>query len=223
MRANWLARLWPLWTLALLAAGCNGPPLSILPATLPNAVEDTSYSETLSTDGQGVLHWEIADGALPPGMTLGEDSGVISGRPTQAGTFDFAVVANNESPPLRTGEESYSLVVLERLTVDFTLPAARVSEAYEGTPVIAGSVPPYTAKIVGLPAGLDYDPATGKITGTPLNDNAGLRLDLSVTDSGEPQQLATARTYLAIHPIGVTIVTTTLADAAAGVAYSTSV
>jgi large repetitive protein len=223
VRAIRSARAWPLWVLVLSLTSCIGPPLEILPTTLPNGVEDTTYSENLSADQEGVVHWEVADGALPAGLALGNETGAISGRPTETGTFSFTVSAAGEALPRRSGEQTYTLAILERLEVSFRVPAARVGEAYKATPTIVGGVPPYTVTIVGLPAGLDYNPATGTMSGTPLNDEAALRLDLSVKDTGDPQQVATARVYLEIHPVGVAITTTTLANAAAGAAYSATV
>jgi hypothetical protein len=122
--------------------------------------------------------------------------------------------------PRRRGERLYSITVIERLTVQFSPDPARVGEPYEDTPMIAGGVPPYRASVVGLPAGLDYDRSTGKIFGTPRTANSGLLLELSVTDDGDPRQTKTVRATLVVHPVGVSITTSELADAAVGEEYS---
>ena len=208
-----------LLTCCALTPSCVGPPLTIAPAELPNAVEGLNYSQDLDTENLN-LEWQIIDGALPAGLTLDREDGTLSGRPMETGTFTFTVGVNSASVPVREGTAAYTLTVLERLTAQFALGPARVGEAYEYTPTIFGGVPPYAITIIGLPAGLDYDDATGRIFGTPLVEKSGLQLELVVTDSGDPQQSITERATLVIHPIGVTITTTELEAGAVGTAYS---
>jgi hypothetical protein len=208
-----------LFTLCILLPGCIGPPLVISPRELPNAVEGVLYFQSLSTD-DGLLWWELEDGTLPPGLQLDEDTGAIAGRPTEPGVYDFTVLAEDARIPPRRGERLYSITVIERLTVQFSPDPARVGEPYEDTPMIAGGVPPYRVVIVGLPAGLDYDRSTGKIFGTPRTANSGMLLELSATDDGDPRQTKTVRATLVVHPVGVSITTSELADAAVGEEYS---
>jgi hypothetical protein len=209
----------------LLVAGCLGlssclgPPLVILPATLPNAVQGGRYAENLNTsDNKGAPFWQISAGALPPGLSIDGQTGVLAGHPTMAGSFDFTVSVS-ESLPRREGSQEYALTVLPQLLVQFAPTPARVAIAYEYMPLIEGGVPPYTATVTGLPAGLDFDPTTGTISGTPLNDNSGLHLDLSVSDQGAPQQVTSDHATLVVHPLGVAITTTALPNAAVSVAY----
>lgn len=68
------------------------PVLSITAGALPGGVTGTAYSQTLqATGGDGEFVWSVAAGALPGGLSLDPGSGVISGTPTGAGTFDFTV------------------------------------------------------------------------------------------------------------------------------------
>ena len=63
---------------------------------LPNGTEGTSYSQTLTATGTAPITWSIAeDSSLPAGLSLGADTGVISGIPTADGTFNFTVTATN--------------------------------------------------------------------------------------------------------------------------------
>ena len=214
-------RWWPLFVAGALIPACVGPPLIIAPEQLTNAVEGTSYTATLSTD-PGDLRWALDDGALPDGLELGADTGVIAGLPTTPGTYDFTVSVDDRHVPVRSGQRAYALTVLEKLAVQLDLASARAGVAYDSTPTIAGGVAPYTVSLVGLPAGMDYDRATGRIFGTWLFDNDGLPLVMTVVDSGDPQQTVTARTTLVVHPLGVSIVTAALLPAGAvGETYST--
>lgn len=39
----------------------------------------------------GPLSWQVNTGSLPPGLTLDEESGILSGTPTTPGTFNFTI------------------------------------------------------------------------------------------------------------------------------------
>jgi hypothetical protein len=69
--------------------------------TLPPAPVGSSYNNPLDeTGGTGTLTWTIIAGALPPGLSLSSNSGVVSGTPTTAGNYNFtAQVMDSASPP----------------------------------------------------------------------------------------------------------------------------
>ncbi len=116
-------RLWaPLLLLAaaLLACGDRRPAaLAFSPAELPEAQVGRPYSATISVSGNvtPVGDMFVDTGALPPGLQLTFDetsrTAEISGTPTEAGTFKFAVGAwcfgTNVSG--QTGEQEFELVV----------------------------------------------------------------------------------------------------------------
>jgi PKD repeat protein len=75
----------------------NGPdPLSVdTNSVLPGANSNTIYSATLTAiGGTPTFTWTVVSNSLPPGLTL-SSSGIISGKPTQAGTFNFTVQATD--------------------------------------------------------------------------------------------------------------------------------
>jgi large repetitive protein len=141
-------------------------------STLPAATVGQPYSTTITANGDPAPTYS-ADG-LPPGLSIGASSGVISGTPTAAGTYSVQVSAENES-----GDESSGLSASYTLTVNLgtppsitsppsgsALPEGTVSEAYSTTISAAGDpAPAFTAS--GLPPGLTIDATSGVISGTP--------------------------------------------------------
>lgn len=209
MRGMRYARVGLLVAGCLGLVSCLGPPLVILPTALPNAVEGRRYAENLNTSENRSVEWDVVGGALPQGLTLDSQSGAISGTPTLPGTYDFTVSVS-ETLPRRSGTRDYSIAVLPQLLVEFAPTPARVGEPYEYTPLIEGGVPPYAVTVTNLPGGLDYDAATGTISGTPLSEDTGRRLEVDVADAGDPQQADSARGTFVVHPVGVSITTTEL-------------
>jgi hypothetical protein len=88
--------------------------MQISPAALPNATNGIHYSISLSASGGTPSYtWSLAagSGALPAGLSL-SPSGVISGTPTQTGTFDFVVQVTDSSYPTPLSVQiNYSLTI----------------------------------------------------------------------------------------------------------------
>jgi hypothetical protein len=84
-----------------MGSGSSGTtPTSTTPAitsasSLPTATVGTSYSSTLTASGSTPITWTLTGGALPAGLSLSSSSGLISGTPTSAGSFTFAIQASN--------------------------------------------------------------------------------------------------------------------------------
>jgi hypothetical protein len=106
------------------------------------------------------------------------------------------------------------------LAVDTSLPAARVGDRYEHRFQVTGGVKPYTFDLVGLPAGLAFDSATGTITGTPLTARQGVSLELTVTDSSTPAERAVETMTLVVKTEAVRITTDEMPAGVAGEAYT---
>ena len=62
------------------------------PSTLLAGVVGVAYSTTLSVSGGvGPYTWVVFSGDLPPGLSLDQNAGTITGTPQTAGTFAFTV------------------------------------------------------------------------------------------------------------------------------------
>lgn len=69
----------------------------ITTALLPNATEDSGYSQQLEQEGfSAPLVWSLIDGSLPDGVTLATD-GEIAGTPTESGVFDFTARVTDDN------------------------------------------------------------------------------------------------------------------------------
>jgi Putative Ig domain/PASTA domain len=70
--------------------------LQIALTTLPTAVLGDPYSHQFTVNGGvGPYTWSIADGSLPPGVSLSSSTGGLSGTPTKSGTFTFGIAATD--------------------------------------------------------------------------------------------------------------------------------
>lgn len=87
-------------------------PLSITTTSLPDATVGVAYSATVeATGGTEPYAWSIASGSLPPGLTLDDATGVISGTPTTEGTNNFTVEVTDGSVPAQTDTQQLSITV----------------------------------------------------------------------------------------------------------------
>jgi len=86
-------------------------PLTITTTTLPNGALNSSYSATIATSGAlGTIVIGPTANTLPPGLVM-SPQGVISGTPTQTGTFNFTVVAFDQSFPPQTATQAESITI----------------------------------------------------------------------------------------------------------------
>ncbi|HEV8383091.1 MAG TPA: M6 family metalloprotease domain-containing protein [Gemmatimonadales bacterium] len=66
------------------------------PAARPNGVMGASYTDALESSGGGCTKsWAVTGGALPQGLTLGSQTGVVSGFPRQTGDFTYTVTVTS--------------------------------------------------------------------------------------------------------------------------------
>ena len=97
---------------ALAYSISSGGPVQITTTALAGATQGQAYSAQVQTAG-GMLPfaWSVAGGALPDGLALNATSGVISGTPTAAGTFNFTVQVVDSDTPATNDTQALSITV----------------------------------------------------------------------------------------------------------------
>ena len=111
-------------------------------AQLPDANAGTPYSFTMqAAGGSPPYSWQLTAGALPGGLSLNASSGVISGTPSAAGTFNFTIQVTDSAnltasrvetlvtdlpplPALSVAGIPATMAALQQLPVDLTVAAA---------------------------------------------------------------------------------------------------
>jgi hypothetical protein len=136
--------------------------------TLPDATLGASYSVTLTAmGGQTPYSWTIPGRGLPPGLSISA-AGVISGTPTNPGSFSFTVQLSDSFNPVQTTTRTFSIVVVPTITITTTsLPDAIRGVAYSQQLQSTGLAPvTWTISSGTVPAGMTLT-AAGLVQGMP--------------------------------------------------------
>jgi hypothetical protein len=200
-------------SLALMIA----PTLVITTGALPNGRINTAYTTTLAATG-GLTPYAWSATGLPNGLTVNPGPGVLSGTPTQSGTFTVAITLTDTSGQI--AHASLPLTIVPTLVITTaSLPNGRINTAYTTTTLAGtGGVTPYNWTATGVPTGLSVNPVTGVLSGTPTQ--SGL-FTVNVTLTDNSAQTANASLSLNIVPTLV-ILTTGMPSGTAGTGYFTT-
>jgi Putative Ig domain len=158
------------------------------------------YNSAISTSG-GVtpFAWSLASGQLPPGLSLNTSTGQISGVPACPSggcplsgaptSYSFALqVTDSTLPTSQVAQEPLLITIQQPAALSITpssLPSGETALPYSASLSASGGIPPYTWQITSgqLPPGLNFNPASGAITGTPILAVTSSPFTLQVSDS----------------------------------------
>jgi len=149
------------------------PPVGALPA----GTVGKAYRRTITASGGSAPYAYSAKGSLPPGLSLDAETGTISGKPTEAGTYKFTVKAVDADGV--ASSVAYSIVIAApKANFVFTprggaLPKAMAGEDYSAGISAKGGKAPLVYQLGSgkLPSGLTLNVSTGELTG-PLSKKA---------------------------------------------------
>ena len=124
----------------------------------------------------------------PPAGILLSTTGLLSGTPTSALTYNYG--AQVTDTVLNTGTRSYTSIVADNLvqTTPSPLPTGQVGVPYSQQLAGTGGTAPLTYTAPSLPDGLSIS-ATGLISGTPTAVVAAQSYNITVTDANNFQTI----------------------------------
>ena len=170
--------------ITVVQTGAGPDPISISTTTLPDGVQNSSYSQTLTiTGGTPAFNCTISAGSLPAGMLI--SVATISGIPSGSGVSSFTVSCTDSlgaTPDTQAFTITIDTAGAPTNITSTTLPDGTQNSAYSQTITITGGTPPYACSIIvgSLPAGLSISVAT--ISGTPSGIGTS-SFTVSCTDS----------------------------------------
>lgn len=144
----------------------SGP--ALLPQPPPSGEVAVAYSDQLVvTGGTSPFAWTVSAGSLPPGITLSSGGGLLSGKPTTAGTYAFTVKVTDSASLSATIDLTLTVIPAPTLS-NPAPPKGWTNTVYSDTLTVSGGLAPYAWTVSGgsLPAGIILS-SDGVLTGTP--------------------------------------------------------
>jgi len=190
----------PTYTLTI-----NCQTITVTNPAVSSGTAGVAFSQTFTQSGGiGTTNFSLATGTLPAGLTLSA-AGVLSGTPTQTGSFPITVKATDSNGCSGTGT-TYTLVIACQ-TITVTNPAVNsgtVGTAFSQTFTQSGGIGATTFSTASaLPAGLTLSSA-GVLSGTPTQTGS-FPITVTATDSnGCTGNGATYTLTIACQTINVT-------------------
>uniref|UniRef100_UPI00378343F0 GEVED domain-containing protein n=1 Tax=Prosthecobacter sp. TaxID=1965333 RepID=UPI00378343F0 len=161
------------------------PTVTVNPITLPAPTVGTAYSQTFTaTGGTSPYVYAVATGALPTGLVLNTNTGVISGIPNSNASATFTIRATDANGCQGTRPHNVTPLCPTITVNPATLPNGIAGLAYSQTVSASGGTTPHGFAVVSgsLPSGLSLNPSTGAITGSAV-DGTPATFTIRATDN----------------------------------------
>ena len=180
-------------------------PVAISTTSLPSGTVGATYTSTTlaATGGTPPYTWSIVAGAggLPAGLSF-SNTGILSGKPTLAGTYSLTVVVADSASTPSTATRQFTIEVYPALEITTTspLPSGNYGLEYSTQMEATGGEGSYTWKVTagGLPFKLSLS-SSGLISGLP-EENAEVIVTIEVTDSASPANTTSGDFAITINP-----------------------
>jgi hypothetical protein len=163
-------------------------------ASSTTAVGQAYSQANVASGGTSPYMYAVSVGELPTGTNLNASTGTVSGTPTTAGAFSYAITATDSGSPAQTATQDVSGTIAPTTLTLTATPSAttQVGQSYSQTNAAGGGTSPYTYSVFAgtLPAGTTLSVSSGTVSGTPTTAGA-FSYTIQVADSGSPTQTAT--------------------------------
>jgi hypothetical protein len=221
----------PITVMVTDSQGCTGvgptyplqitcPTITVTNPAVNSGTAGVAFSQTFTqSGGVGTTTFFLSSGGLPAGLTL-SSAGVLSGTPTQTGTYPITVTATDSNGCTGTGP-TYTLTI-NCQTITVTNPAVSsgtAGTAFSQTFTQSGSIGTTTFSLASgtLPSGLTLSSA-GVLSGTPTQTGS-FPITVKATDSNGCS--GTGPTYtLVIACQTITVTNPAVTSGTAGSAFS---
>ena len=101
----------------------GGAAVIMTDSPLPDATVGYPYSVLLqATNGSTPYYWQVVSNSLPPGLALNPNNGLLSGTPTNLGTYNFWI--NVTTSNYLSWQKPFSLTVQENIALTTAQSAA---------------------------------------------------------------------------------------------------
>ncbi|MCX6855869.1 MAG: putative Ig domain-containing protein, partial [Verrucomicrobia bacterium] len=200
----------------------NCPPVAVATAALNGAVQFTSFTQTLTANsGTAPYSWTLTAGTLPTGMNL-STSGVLSGTPTQVGTFPLTFRAADTNGCTATRALSLTVACPLISLTPTTLTNAQNNTAYNQQLSATGGTSPYVfSRISGaIPTGMTFT-SQGLLFGSPISGPGNYTFTIQALDASGTCSGSQSYTLTVTCPT-ITLSPATLSNGTVGTSYTSS-
>lgn len=150
----------------------------------PNGYVGGTYPSTPITADNPLDNITVT--GLPPGLTFDPATGLITGTPTQAGTFPVTVTVTDPDGDVTT--VTYNITIDLAQTLTGSLPNGSQGVPYTSPALQANNGGTFSS--TDLPTGLSINPATGVVSGTPSTPGT-YTVHVTATDPNDPANTIT--------------------------------
>ena len=189
-------------------------PPEITTASLKDATVGKSYKAKLGSKGTKPLTW-MMDGKLPNGITFDAAKGLLSGTPTEKGTYRLRFTLSNPAGDIEKSLKLKVNAILPKITGN--LKKGSDGKEYKSKLKVKGSEPITVSYSGTLPQGLSFDAATLTFSGIPTEICTGQEIIVKASNiEGE----TTAKYSIMISGVAPKLSISSLPDGIIGNAYS---
>lgn len=208
----------------------NNPAAPVIATTAPpagtNGSAYSAFTFAVASGGLAPFTWSET-GTLPTGLTLSA-AGVLSGSPTETGSFPIVVHVQDSSNPKQTASAGFTLQMNNPAPPTITttsLPDGAISTPYSQNIQATGGLAPYAWSVSGgtLPTGLALGSSTTNavtLSGTPTTTQSNVQFTVQVTDAASQTATQTYTMNVTAQPIIVTISNKVATVQAGGAAFT---